>query len=368
MDDRTLIGRENRRMSCTLVVQSVEKKEDTLARWAEILAVLGKEADLTKKKSELFRSYEGSKKERMKEAVKQTRGEESEAIRHARRKMYKGPDQFLRYLFERWDMAFETYQVLEFIFRASVESHDRSLFDYGVNHYADALEKLSGTPQEKYESILGLVQDFSKDSFFGLDDIRPTKMDFVRDLNAELYQHVELLKKVHREINKSAKTNPVFENLSKDLGKSMWDLEQWAYDRILGTEARGKFLSFHDGQVVMDHRNFIYFKVYILVFMGVYGEFTGRANPQQRRLYELASNKLGFESARHFDFDMNSTFLLGRERYAEQEREVESIAFERGFVDDALMDYIVEKNEELLEKAGELPFHLVRGSHGKRTA
>lgn len=354
-------------MSCAIVVQPFEEKETALKRWAEIYNFLRSEEALTDRKGELFRSYEKSKKQKLKTELEKTRDGQKEAIRFARRRMYKNTDDFLCYLFERWDMAFETYQVLEFIFRASVESHDRKLFDYTENHYADELAKLEGSPENRYNSILRLIEKFGKKSFFGLDDLRPTKMDFIRDLNTELHGHVELLKKIHQEISQ-AKSNPVFQTLSKDLGRSMRELESWAYSRVLGSEARGKFLSFRDGQVIMDDKNFIYFKVYILVFMGVYGEFTRRVSPKNRRLYELASEKLKFESKQHFNFPMNSTFLLGRERYAEHEREVESIPFDRGFLDEELLSYIVERNESLLERSGELPFHLLSDLDRKRTA
>lgn len=366
VDDRGLIGRENGAMACAIVVRPNEEKETTLKRWAEIYDFLKRDKALTEGKGELFRSYEQSKKQKFKTEIEKTRDGQAEAIRLARRKMYNSTDVFLSYLFNSWDMAFETYQVLEFIFRASIESHQRDLFDYTENHYADELRQLKGTPQQRYQDILRLVRGFSKTSFFGIDDLRPTKMDFVRDLNAELYGHVELLKKIHREISQ-AKSNPALESLSKDLGKSMRELESWAYGRILGSEARGKFLSFRDGQVIMDAKNFIYFKVYILVFMGVYGEFTNRVR-ERGQLYKLASEKLKFESGKHFDFKMNSTFLLGRERYAEEERDVESIPSDRGFLDEELLSYIVERNEALLERSGELPFYLLDDLDKKRTA
>lgn len=353
-------------MSCAIVVRPNEEKEITLNRWAEIYNFLNNEKVLTGEKSEMFRSYEQSKKQTLKAELNKNRDGQKEAIRVARRKIYNPTDSFISYLFNSWDMAFETYQVLEFIFRASIESHERDLFDYTENYYADELKKLKGTPQQRYQEILNLVQNFSKKSFFGLDDIRPTKMDFVRDLNNELYKHVELLKKVHKEISQ-VKSNPVFENLSKEFGKTMRDLESWAYSSILGSEARGKFLSFNDGQVIMDPKNFIYFKVYILVFMGVYGEFANRVR-ERGQIYKLASEKLKFESGKHFDFNMSSTFLLGRERYAEQDREVESIPFDRGYLDEELLTYIVERNEALLEHSGELPFHLLGNLNKKRTA
>ncbi len=354
-------------MSCAIVVKPIEDKETAIKRWAEIYAFLRNEKVLTGEKGEMFRSYEHSKKQKLKADLAKTRDGQKEAIRLARRRMYKETDHFLCYLFEHWDMAFETYQVLELIFRASIESHERNLFDYTENNYAKELEKLKGSPESRYDGILRLVEKFGKKSFFGLDDLRPTKTDFIRDLNAELHGHVELLKKIHQEISQ-AKANPVFEGLTKDLGRSMRELESWAYGRVLGNEARGKFLSFRDGQIIMDDKNFIYFKVYILVFMGVYGEFTSRVSPNKKRVYELASEKLKFESRRHFNCSMNSTFLLGRERYAEQEREVESIPFDRGFLDEELLSYIIERNEALLERSGELPFHLLDNLDRKRTA
>jgi len=68
-------------------------------------------------------------------------------------------------------MDFETYQVLEFIFRASMESHERNLFDYSGEKYAAALKTVKGTPADRYRKILDLIKKFSKESFFGLEDI-----------------------------------------------------------------------------------------------------------------------------------------------------------------------------------------------------
>lgn len=359
---------ENRRgMSCTLVVSPYESKEATLKRWAEIYDLLLQEKALTQKRREL-RGYQKQTKENLSGEIKNARRGESDVLMMARRKKYTTLDRFLVYLTDKWEMSFETYQVMEFIFRASLQSHDRNLFDYGDKNYADALKNLKGTPQSKYRQILDLTQRFSGKSFFGLEDIRPTKMDKVNEINKKLTDQVSQIQSIREQLS-GINGEVSLEHLKKALEKTAKDLESWAMKSILGHEQNWKFLSFQNGQLVMNHQGFLYFKIYILAFMGTYGEYIQRNfRGQGTPIYQLAEKKLNFESKRHFDFKITSGFLDGRERRANDDRAMmESIPVNKGFMDDALLDYIVERNEETAS-AGELPFYLLPDFNRKKTA
>lgn len=354
-------------MSCTIRVSPHEEMEITLERWARILDILDREREISGKRRDL-KGYQVRKKELLKAEIKKARGGEAEAIKSVRKKLYTPLDYFIVYLNEKWDMAFETYQVLEFIFRASMGSHERALFDYGPNRYATALKDVRGTAREKYEQILRLTQKFSDDCFFGLEDLYPTKTEYVKDLNKELQGHISRIQNLQRQLEKEEDKNSPLYAVVKELQKTASGLETWAFGRVLGQEQNRGFLSFRDGQIVMDHKNFLYFKIYILVFMGTYGEFAHRVFPDRNNLVcQLAEKKLKFESGRHFDDFITPRFLSGRERYADQDRNVENIPQERGFLDDDLLTYIVEQNSELLMN-GELPFHLVKRIKSKRPA
>lgn len=354
-------------MSCSLVVTPNESKETTLNRWAEIYDLLLQEKELTRQRREL-RGYQKQKKEDLKNEIKAARNGESDILAMARRKKYTPMDRFLVYLNEKWEMSFETYQVLEFIFRASLQSHERDLFDYGDKNYADALKGIKGSPQSRYSAILKLTEDFSRKSFFGLEDIRPTKMDKVNEVNKKLTDQVSQIQSIREQLNGINGEIPL-QQLKTALEKTAKDLESWAMKSILGEEQNWKFLSFQDGQLVMNHRGFLYFKIYILAFMGTYGEYIQRNfRGRGTRIYQLAEKKLNFESKRHFDFDITSGFLDGRERRANDDRAMmESIPVNKGFLDDDLLDYIVERNEETAW-AGELPFYLLPAFKRKKTA
>lgn len=354
-------------MSCTIRVTAHEDMEITLNRWAQVLDILDKERKLAGERRNL-KGYQVRKKELLKAEMKQARGGEAEAIKSVRKKFYTPVDYFIVYLNEKWDMAFETYQVLEFIFRSSMESHERELFDYGPKDYATALKSVKGTAKKKYEQILFLTQKLSAKSFFGLDDLFPTKTEYVNDLNKELRGHITRIQTLQRQLEKEEGKNSPLHAVVQELQRTASGLETWAYGRVLGQEQNRGFLSFRDGQIVMDHKNFLYFKMYILVFMGTYGEFAHRVFPDRNNLVcQLAEKKLKFESGRHFDDFITPRFLSGRERFADQDRDVENIPQERGFLDDELLTYIVEQNSELLMN-GELPFHLVKRIKGKRPA
>lgn len=354
-------------MSCSLVVTPNESKETTLNRWAEIYDLLLQEKELTRQRREL-RGYQKQKKEDLKNEIKAARNGESDILAMARRKKYTPMDRFLVYLNEKWEMSFETYQVMEFIFRASLQSHERDLFDYGDKNYADALKGIKGSPQSRYSAILKLTEDFSRKSFFGLEDIRPTKMDKVNEVNKKLTDQVSQIQSIREQLNGINGEMPL-QQLKKALEKTAKDLESWAMKSILGEEQNWKFLSFQDGQLVMNHRGFLYFKIYILAFMGTYGEYIQRNfRGRGTRIYQLAEKKLNFESKRHFDFDITSGFLDGRERRANEDRVMmESIPVNKGFLDDDLLDYIVERNEDTA-LAGELPFYLLPAFKRIKTA
>lgn len=106
-------------MSCSLVVTPHEPSEATLKRWAEIYDLVLQEKELTQKRREL-RGYQKQKKEDLRNEIKAARSGESDILAMARRKKYTPMDRFLVYLNEKWEMSFETYQVMEFIFRASL--------------------------------------------------------------------------------------------------------------------------------------------------------------------------------------------------------------------------------------------------------
>lgn len=354
-------------MSCTLVVTPQESKEATLKRWMEIYGLVLQEKELTQKRREL-RGFQKQTKVNVSGEINTARSGESDVLMMARRKKYTPLDRFLVYLTDKWEMSFETYQVLEFIFRASLQSHERDLFDYGDKNYAKALKGLTGTPQSRYAKILKLTEDFSTKSFFGLEDIRPTKMDKVNEINKKLTDQVSQIHSIRRQLN-SINSEISIQQLKTALEKTAKDLESWAMKSILGQEQNWKFLSFQEGQLVMNHKGFLYFKIYILAFMGTYGEYIQRNfRGQGTRIYQLAEKKLNFESKRHFDFDITSGFLDGRERRANDDRAMmESIPVNKGFLDDDLLDYIVERNEETAS-AGELPFYLLPIFKRKKTA
>ena len=354
-------------MSCTIRVTAHEDIEATLNRWAQVLDILDKERKLAGERRQL-KGYQVQKKELLKAEMKNARGGESEAIKSVRKKLYTPADYFIVYLSEKWEMSFETYQVLEFIFRASIESHERDLFDYGPQKYASDLAKVKGSAKEKYEKILFLTQKYSAKNFFGFEDLYPTKTDYVNDVNKDLSGYISRIQDIQKQLEKEEGKNSPLNSVIKELQKTANGLEKWAFGRVLGQEQNRGFLSFRDGQVVMDHKNFLYFKIYILVFMGTYGEFAHRVFPDRNNLVcQLAEKKLKFESGRHFDDFITPRFLSGRERFADQDRNVENIPQERGFLDDDLLSYIVEQNGELLMN-GELPFHLLKRIKGKKTA
>ncbi|AGH96077.1 hypothetical protein [Pseudobdellovibrio exovorus] len=354
-------------MSCTLVVTPNEPKETTLKRWTEIYDLVLREKELTQKRRGL-RGFQKQTKENVRGEIKNARSGESDVLMMARRKKYTALDRFLVYLTDKWEMSFETYQVMEFIFRASLQSHERNLFDYGDKNYADALKKVKGTPQSRYAEILELTRQFSKKSFFGLEDIRPTKLDRVNEINKKLTAQVSQIQSIREQLS-GINGEISLHQLKTALEKTAKDLESWAMKSILGEEQNWKFLSFQNGQLVMNHRGFLYFKIYILAFMGTYGEYIQRNfRGRGTRIYQLAEKKLNFESKRHFDFPITSGFLDGRERRANDDRAMmESIPLDKGFMDDALMDYIVERNSEMIS-AGELPFYLLGPSKRKTTA
>lgn len=350
-------------MSCAIIVQPHEMKETTLKRWEKIYALVVEEKGLTGKAKGL-RSYQDETKEKLRGKIKDFREGESGALKLASRKMYRPADRFLAYLNGEWEMAFETYQVLEFIFRATIESYERNLFDYSEKKYAEALSRVKGSPEARYSQILKLIDGFSVDSFFGLEDLRPTKMDYINDLNAELHGHVAQIQELQKRLSLEGQENPVV----KDLGKAIKGLEDWAMSKVLGPEKNLKFLSFDGGQVVMNPRGFLYFKVYIVALMGTYGKFVKKLSRQKFPMIgQLAEKKIKFESKPHLGFEIDADFLGDRERFANDFREVESLPYERGFLDDALLDLIIEENDHIIE-SGELPFHLVPGFTGRRTA
>ncbi len=184
-----------RAMSCSIRVSPHEEIETTIRRWGKIFDLLKEEKDLTQQRKKL-KGYQTDTKDKLKAQMNQARSGESEAIKSARKKLYSPLDKFLLYLHEEWDMAFETYQVLEFIFRASLSAHERDLFDYGPNEYAEELKDLRGTPAEKYNKILSLTKKFSRDGIFGLDDLYPTKMDYVNDVNKDLRAQIRHIKSI----------------------------------------------------------------------------------------------------------------------------------------------------------------------------
>lgn len=355
-------------MSCTLVVSPHETKESALTRWAEIYDLLRQEKELTEKQKGL-RAFQTKTKEEVRAEIKKARNGAGDVLGMARKTKYTPLDRFLVYLNDKWEMSFETYQVLEFIFRASLESHERDLFDYGPKKYADALKGLKGTPQAKYNTILDFVHKFSKSGFFGLEDIRPTKLDLITDLNKELRDHVTQIQAIQEQIKNVGGENSPLQPVLKALEKATGDLEDWAMVKILGQEQNWKFLSFNDGQLVMNHRGFLYFKIYILAFMGTYGEYISRVfRSRGKHLYQLAEKKLSFESGQHFDFKITSGFLDDRERRANDDRAMmESIPYDRGFLDEDLLTYIADRNR-MAGGRDELPFHLLTNFKGRKTA
>lgn len=308
-------------MSCTIRVSPHEEIETTLERWNKIFDLLKKEKNLTQQRKKL-KGYQTDARDKLKEKMMHTRSGETEAIKLARKALYNPLDKFLLYLHEDWDMAFETYQVLEFIFRASMYSHERKLFDYGPNEYAKELKDLKGTPAEKYNQILSLTKKFSRKGIFGLDNLYPTKMDYVNDVNRDLRNQIRHIKSIQEELKKFEVEGSPLQKIANDLKWASAGLEQWAYGRVLGEEQNRGFLSFRDGEIIMDHKNFLYFKIYILVFMGTFGEFASRVYPERfSKVCQLADRKLKFESQRHFDFKITPRFLSGRERFANQDRD-----------------------------------------------
>lgn len=208
----------------------------------------------------------------------------------------------------------------------------------------------------------------ARDGFFGLEDLYPTKMDYVNNLNKELREHLNRIESLQAQLEGIEGENSPLHKVAEELKRTAGGLERWAMGRVLGQEQNRGFLSFRDGQVVMDHKNFLYFKIYILVFMGTFGEFAQRVFPDRNSMIcQFAERKLKFESGHHFGDFITPRFLSGRERYANLDRDVENIPQERGFLDDELLTYIIERNEDLLMN-GELPFHLLKGFKGKKTA
>lgn len=350
-------------MSCTIVVKPHEQKETALKRWEKIYSLLAEEKEMTRKQASL-RSYQGETKARLKNEIKDFRKDESGILKVASKKLYKPTDRFLAYLSGEWEMAFETYQVLEFIFRATIESYERNLFDYGGIEYGKALSRVKGPPDEKYDEILKLVGDFAPEHFFGLEDLRPTKMDYINDLNAELRQHVAQIQELQKKLSFENQESPIV----KDLEKAIKGLEGWAMGKVLGPEKNLKFLSFDNGQVVMNPKGFLYFKVYIVAFMGTYGKFIKKMSRELfPKIGQLAERKIKFESKEHLGFEIDADFLGDRERFANDFRTIETLPYDKGFLDDELLDLIIEENGLLIE-SGELPFHLVNGYKGRRTA
>ncbi len=353
-------------MSCTIRVRPHEKIETTIERWNKILDLLKEEKNLAQQRKKL-KGYQTDAKDKLKEKMKNTRSGENEAIKLARKALYNPLDKFLLYLHEEWDMAFETYQVLEFIFRASMYAHERKLFDYGPNQYAEELKDLKGTPAEKYKKILSLTSKFSRVGIFGLDDLYPTKMEYVNDVNRDLREQIRHIQSIQGQLEKINVEGSPLQKIANDLKRASSGLEGWALGRVLGEEQNRGFLSFRDGEIIMDHKNFLYFKIYILVFMGTFGEFANRVYPERfSKVCQLAEKKLKFESEKHFDFKITPRFLSGRERFANQDRNAENIPMDRGFLDDELLTYIVERNDELYKD--ELPFYLLKDFSHKKTA
>lgn len=356
-------------MACTLRVSPHENIEKTVKRWAQVLDLLKRERELTHKIKNL-KPFETEKKAKLKSAVKESRNGETEAIKTARKRIYTPLDNFLVYLNEEWEMSFETYQVLELIFRATIASHERELFDYGRYNYVEKLKNLNGTPQEKYQTILKCIKHFSKDSFFGVEDIHPSKMDYVNDVNVELNEYISQISRLQEQIKsiEEDKNSPL-RKVAEELRNTARNMESWAYGKVLGKEQNRGFLSFKNGQIIMDHKNFLYFKIYILAFMGTFGEFSNRVHPDRNSLLcQLAEKKLKFESGKHFDFKITPRFLSGRERFANNDRQhVENLPYDKGFLDSELLSYIIERNEELIE-SGELPFYLVQNLKESKTA
>lgn len=137
-------------------------------------------------------------------------------------------------------------------------------------------------------------------------------------MNKELQGHISRIQNLQRQLEKEEDKNSPLYAVVKELQKTASGLETWAFGRVLGQEQNRGLLSFRDGQIVMDHKNFLYFKIYILVFMGTYGEFAHRVFPDRNNLVcQLAEKKLKFESGRHFDDFITPRFLSGRERYAD---------------------------------------------------
>lgn len=95
----------------------------------------------------------------------------------------------------------------------------------------------------------------------GHDDLYPTKMDYVNDVNRELREQVRHIKFIQEQLEKIDVEGSPLQKIANDLKLAFDGLERWALGRVLGEEQNRGFLSFRDGEIIVDHNNFLYFKI-----------------------------------------------------------------------------------------------------------
>lgn len=348
-------------MSCTLVINPIESKAETIRRWSEINSAitngLGRAKELRSLKPTNF-----SKRFELKKEIKNQKVSPREVVSHAKKELYSDTDKFLASLVNEFEISFETYQMLEFCFRATLQSLKH--FDYGSHSYIQYFKNQNA--QQTLVALKKQIKIESKKHFFGLEDIRPTKMDYVQTVNEELQQHFKKVSELESLIAANKDFSVIAAKLLQELRATTENLKKWASDRVLGDVQNRGFMKFQGSEIVLNHKNFLYFKYYILALMGTYGRYFEIADRTRiKRIAKLAAMKLNQESKKHFDFKITSTFLYMKEESAELHRHIEELPTQLGIVSDDFLRLLVEENERAMD--ADLPFYLV-GEGSKITA